>query len=299
MAMFHIAMRTTKTANLLILAVITCQFASAQKERRTFDSMQASLKPHKIVTYKTVGERELTLHIFQAEGFRTSDSRPAFVAIHGGGWVGGTPQRFYPYANALVDKGYVGFSVEYSLFDAKKGITVFDCVKDGRAAIRYIRTHAKELGIDPNRIAVSGGSAGGHVAAGTALFDGIDHADDDLSVSCRPDALILLFPVIDTSAKGYGMNRIGEKWAEISPVDRVKAGASPTLVFHGDADKTTPYAGSKLFTDKMKEAGNVCELVTHPGGGHGHINSDMKLFDDAMLRIAAFLTANMVGGAEK
>jgi acetyl esterase/lipase len=172
-------------------------------------------------------------------------------------------------------------------------------VKDGRAAVRHIRAHAKELGIDPTRIAVSGGSAGGHVAAGTALFDGIDHADEDLSVSCRPDALILLFPVIDTSAKGYGMNKIGEKWKEISPVDQVKAGAPPTLVFHGNADKTTPYAGSKLFTEKMKEAGNVCELVTNNGGGHGHINNDMELFDDAISRTEAFLSANMGGGTEK
>lgn len=71
------------------------------------------------------------------------------------------------------------------------------------------------------------------------------------------------------------------------------------MVFHGDADKTTPYAGSKPFTERMKEAGNVCELVSHPGGGHGHINNDMKLFDDAMRRTEAFLSANMGGGEKK
>jgi acetyl esterase len=292
-------MKTFKAAALFTLLAISCHTASAQDKKRSFDSMQAALKPDKILTYKKIGDRELTLHFFLPEGFKASDSRPAFVAIHGGGWVGGTPQRFYPYANALVEKGYVGISVEYRLFDAKKGITVFDCVKDGRAAVRYIRANAKGLGIDPKRIAVSGGSAGGHVAAGTALFDGVDHADEDLSVSCRPDALILLFPVIDTSAKGYGMKKIGEKWAEISPVDQVKAGAPPTLVFHGDADKTTPYAGSKLFTEKMKEDGNICELVTNPGGGHGHINNDMKLFDDAIRRTEAFLAAHLDGGEEK
>jgi dipeptidyl aminopeptidase/acylaminoacyl peptidase len=82
-------------------------------------------------------------------------------------------------------------------------------------------------------------------------------------------------------------------------VDQVKAGAPPTLIFHGDADKTTPYAGSKLFTEKMKEAGNTCELVTNPGGGHGHINNDMKLFDDAIRKTEAFLAAQMGGGAGK
>ncbi len=282
-----------KAKTLIALAVMFCQSALAQEAPRSFSSMQKSLQPDKIITYKTIGDRELTLHLFFPEGFKAPDSRPAFVAIHGGGCVSGTPRRFYPYANALVEKGYVGISVEYRLVDAKKGITVFDCVKDGRAAIRYIRANAKEFGIDPNRVAVCGGSAGGHVAAGTALFEGIDHADEDTSVSCRPDALVLLFPVIDTSAKGYGMKRLGKEWARISPVEQIKAGAPPTLIFHGDADKTTPYAGAKLFTERMHEAGNVCELITHPGGGHGHINNDMKLFDDAIRRTEAFLEKHL------
>jgi acetyl esterase len=263
-------------------------------KKRGIESLQESLKPDRIVTYRKVGDRELTLHIFQPEGFQASGKAPVFVAIHGGGWVGGTPSRFYPYAHALVAKGYVGISVEYRLAN-EKGLTVFDCVKDGRAAIRYIRAHAAELGIDPARIAVCGGSAGAHVAAGAALFDGIDHEGENLAVSCRPDALILYFPVIDTSNKGYGNAKIGKDWETISPVDRVKPGAPPTLVFHGDADKTTPYAGSVRFTEEMAKAGNVCELVTQPGGGHGHLNADIKLFDAAMARTAEFLAAHLKG----
>ena len=86
---------------------------------------------------------------------------------------------------------------------------MFDCVKDGRAAIRYIRANAKSMGIDPDRIAVGGGSAGGHVALGTALFNDFDHADEDLKVSCKPNALILLYAVLDTSKDGYGTAAIG------------------------------------------------------------------------------------------
>ena len=282
-----------KIIRLLALAVLSLQCASAQEGKRSYATMKASLQPDEIITYKKVGGRELTLHVFHPEGFKASDQRPAFVAIHGGGWTSGTPSHFYPYAHALVGKGYVGISVEYRLINAKAGTTVFDCVKDGRAALRYIRANAKHLGIDPKRIAAAGGSAGAHVAAGTALFDGIDHADEDLSVSCRPDALVLLFPVIDTSEKGYGQKKIGKDWAKISPVDHVKAGAPPTIIFHGDADKTTPYAGAKLFTERMHEAGNVCELITHPGGGHGYINNDMALFDDAMVKTAAFLSEHL------
>lgn len=282
-----------KAVILIALGALLCQFTVAQEGKRNFASMRKSLQPNKIITYKQVDDRELTLHLFYPEGYKTSDSRAAFVAIHGGGWVSGTPRRFYPYANGLVDKGYLGISVEYRLVNAKNGITVFDCVKDGRAAIRYIRANAKDLGIGPEKIAVAGGSAGGHVAAGTALFDGIDHADEDLSISCRPDALVLLFPVIDTSQKGFGMKRIGANWAKVSPVDQVKADAPPTLIFHGDADKTTPYAGAQLFTKRMQAAGNVCELVTHPGGEHSHINNDMKLFDDAMMKTGKFLAEHL------
>lgn len=283
-----------KTAWILMAAFGLASVTAVAREpaKRTFESIQESLEPDRIITYKTIGDRELALHIFVPEGFDPSGKAPAFVAIHGGGWTGGTPRRFYPYAHALVDKGYVGISVEYRLAN-RKAVTVFDCVKDGRAAIRYIRAHAAGLGIDPERIAVCGGSAGAHVAAGTALFDGIDHEGEDPDASCRPDALILYFPVIDTSEKGYGNGKIGEGWKTISPVDQVKAGAPPTLVFHGDADTTTPYAGSVLFTERMKKAGNVCELVTQAGGGHGHLNQNMALFDAAISKTAEFLAVNL------
>ena len=140
------------------------------------------------------------------------------MVIHGGGWRSGTPRRFYPYAASLLDQGYIGVSVEYRLLGKPAGTTVFECVKDGRAAVRYVRVHAEELGIDPKKITVGGGSAGAHVAAGAALFDEFDHADEDLSVSCRPDALVLLFGVLDTSPAGYGNKVVGENWRQISPV---------------------------------------------------------------------------------
>ena len=264
---------------------------SGEPAARSFASMQKTLKPDTIITYKKIGDRELTLHIFHPEHFTASDRRPAFVAIHGGGWRNGTPQRFYPYAHALVDRGYVGISVEYRLI-AQKGVTVFDCVKDGRAAIRYIRANAKNLGIDPSRIAVSGGSAGGHVAAGTALFTEFDHEDEDTDVSCRPDALMLLFPVIDTSKAGYGNGRIGEGWESISPVHRVAANAPPTLIFHGTGDTVTPHSGAVEFEKRMKAAGNICELISE-AGGHGHINQNMTLFDTAIEKTAGFLEEHM------
>ena len=260
---------------------------------RSFGSMQKSLEPSKVLTYKTVGPRKLNLHLFHPEGFQASDQRPAYVVFHGGGWRSGSPRRFYPYAASLVPDGFVGISAEYRL--TGRATTVFDCVKDGRAAIRYIRRHAKDLGIDPEQITVGGGSAGGHVALGTALFDTVEHADEDLGVSCKPNALVLLFSVLDTSPEGYGNKVIGAEWRTISPLHQIRPKMPPTLIFHGDKDSVAPYPTIMAFYKKMRDSKNVCELVLERGGVHGHINNDMKLFDDAANRTKAFLSKQQLG----
>ena len=258
-----------------------------QSDRAFFGKLQKKYKPSKILIYKEVDGRKLELHVFNPEGFKSTDKRPVFVAIHGGGWVGGTPQRFYPYANWFVDKGFVGISVQYRLI--KKGKSnVFDCVKDGREALRYIRANATKLGIDPQKIVVSGGSAGGHVASGTALFN-FDHKDEDLKVSCEPNAMVLLFPVIDTSKQGYGNGKIGKEWKSLSPAHNVTDKTPPTLIFHGAKDNVTPLAGAKIYKKEMDAKGKKCELVIDPNGKHGHLNSNKKLFDDARTKTLEFL----------
>ena len=265
-----------------------------ERPKRTFASLQQELQPDKIVTYKKIGDRELTLHFFHPEGFKATDKRPAFVAIHGGGWRSGTPRRFYPYAQALVPRGYVGVSVEYRL-TTSEGVTVHDCVKDARAAIRYLRAHAAEIGIDPEKISVGGGSAGAHLALGTALFDGVDHEGEDLSVSCRPDAVVPYFAVLDVSPKGYGNKLVGPDWKTVCPLQRIRPGMPPTLIFHGDQDKVAPMPILEAFVEKMKASGNTCELVLEKGGKHGHLNADMKLFDVATERVASFLGKQGLG----
>ena len=262
---------------------------------RTFEWMQETLEPARIIPYRKEAGRELSLHVFQPDGFKAGDRRPAHVVIHGGGWRNGDPRRFYPYANSLVSEGYVGISVGYRLVGNPEGTTVFDCVKDARAAIRFVRANASDLGVDPNRITVGGGSAGAHLALGTALFDELDHADQDLSVPCRPDALVLLFAVLDTSPAGYGNQLIGEEWRSISPRHQIRAGMPPTLVFHGDKDRVASEAILNDFCERMRAKGNVCELVLEKGGVHGHINRDIDLFDDAARRTASFLKKRELG----
>jgi acetyl esterase/lipase len=251
--------------------------------------LAAKLEPTRVVVYKKVGDRELHLNVFEPDGFQPSDRRACFLTIHGGGWTGLEPRRQYPFAAHFAKLGMVGIAIEYRLFKRGSGTTVFDCVRDSRSAMRYVRAHATDFGIDPEKIVVNGGSAGGHLAAGTALFDGVDQEGEDTSVSCMPNALVLFFPVIDTSAEGYGNAKIGSRWRELSPLHRVRPGVPPTIIFHGTGDTVTPFKGAQAFHDAMLAAGNRCELVPTARAAHGYLMREKKLYDEAVERTEAFL----------
>ncbi|HEY1108877.1 MAG TPA: alpha/beta hydrolase, partial [Opitutaceae bacterium] len=163
------------------------------------------------------------------------------------------------------------------------------CVQDGRSALRYVRAHAADLGIDPAKIVANGGSAGGHVAVATAMFPQFDDPKEDQKISAVPNALVLYFPVIDTSKEGYGQAKIGERWRELSPAHNVRAGLPPTLVFHGTGDTVTPFKGAELFLAEMKKAGNRCELDVHPGGAHGYLMTTRELYEDTLAKTSKFL----------
>jgi acetyl esterase/lipase len=242
------------------------------------------------IVYKKIGDRELRLFFFEPQGWKPADHRPCFIGIHGGGWTSGAPRSMYPFVTHCVEQGMVGISVEYRLYKAGTDVSVFECVKDARSAVRYVRAHATELGVDPQKIVVSGASAGGHLAVATALLP-FDEAGEDTGVSCVPEALVLLSPVIDTSKEGYGNAKAGERWQELSPVHQVHAGLPPTIVFHGTGDATTPYAGAQRFNEATHTAGNRCELVTVEGAPHTYMFKDATLHADTLRQMDAFLTS--------
>ncbi len=187
----------------LVAAKTSTKVAAAPQTVYT-STLTKDIKPTRTVVYKKVGDRELNLEIFDPAGLKPGDKRACFVAIHGGGWTSGSPRSMYAFTDHCAKLGMVAISVQYRLYKAKTPVTVFECVKDARAALRYVHAHAVELGIDPHKIIANGASAGGHLAAATAMFDGVDHADENLQISCHPDALVLFSPVIDTSSEGYG-----------------------------------------------------------------------------------------------
>ena len=274
--------------HLLFLGFIFSQVMNAQP-KRPLDAVADKLEPTQKIVYKTVGDRSLNLHVFNPKDHHSSDTRAAYITFHGGGWVNRDARYFYPFADHFTKKGFVGICVEYRLHNKDTGVSVFDCVKDARTAVRYVRSHAAELGIDPNKIIVSGGSAGAHLAAGTALFNDVNETNDDLSISPSPNVLVLYYPVIDTSVDGYGNEKIGNQWKALSPVDNVREHLPPTLVLHGTTDTVTPYAGAKGFEQEMLKTGNQCQLISHDGGVHGYFIFDLELFQQAMKQTEVFL----------
>lgn len=233
------------------------------------------LAPTRVLIYKTTvnaaGEKvELKLNVFEPPGHKASDKTPVIAFFFGGGWNDGSPTNFFAHSAYFASRGMVAVVPDYRVKNRQK-TTPFESVADGKSALRFLRANAATLGIDPKRIVAAGSSAGGHVAACTALIPGLDESGEDPKISSRPDALVLYNPVIDTSEIGYGNARLGARWQEISPQHHVRAGLPPTILFHGDADKTVPYANAVAFEKAMREAGNRCELVTLPGVGHGFV----------------------------
>ena len=103
----------------------------------------------------------------------------------------------------------------------------------------------RATGIEPNRIAVGGGSAGGHIAAATGDIEELNEKGEDTTVSAKPNAMLLFNPVYDNGPGGYGYKKFGDRYAEISPMHNIKPGTPPTIVFLGTADKLIPVKTAK------------------------------------------------------
>jgi len=225
--------------------------------------------------YKTRGLKRLELTVFQPADRATDKILPAIVFFHGGGLRERRIWEFRPLSKYLVDSGMVAIVATYTV--KHHGRTIYESISDAKSAIRWVRKHADEFGIDVNLLAAGGGSAGGYLAACAALIKEYDEPHEDLRISSVPNALVLFSPRlvisgIDSLTKKELRYNKGRKLEDISPVHNVFQGAPPTIVFQGTADSNVAMQEAQWFCEEMDKYGNSCEVVLYEGREHGFHN---------------------------
>ncbi|MGC1481238.1 MAG: alpha/beta hydrolase [Chthoniobacterales bacterium] len=224
-----------------------------------------------VYVYAERPQDPLELAVYRPPGME-GERLPAVLLFHGGGWKRGQWRSIGQQCQVLAENGIVGISAGYRL-TSQDGVTPADCVQDAKTAMRWVKEHADELEIDPERIAAGGGSAGGHLALSLMTAPEIDEATADKSVSLRPEALVLLNPVLDTGPGGYANEQVSEYWEDFSPRHNLVAGMPPTLMMFGDQDQVTPLEVVEGFAAESRELGNEVEVIIYPGQPHGFFNS--------------------------
>ena len=188
----------------------------------------------------------------------------------------------------------------------KAASIVFFFGGDAKSAIRWVRTNARKIGIDPNRIVASGGSAGGHLAAATGTIPIHDEEGENLKISSVPNAMILFNPgLILAPIKEFDISnswpanrtsnlkeRIGVEPKSFSPYHFVNENTPPTIIFHGTKDKTIPHESVEFFDLRMKKFNNKSNVYLYDGEEHGFFNYGRKNqgpFNDTMSKAEKFL----------
>lgn len=223
------------------------------------------------VLFKQIDSTNLFMEVYQPKTIDTAKKYPAMVFFFGGGWNGGSIEQFEPHAKYFSERGLVCFLVDYRVAKRQQ-TTPFESLKDAKSSIRFIRENAEKFHIDTSKIVAAGGSAGGHLAAATAIIEGYNENSDNMSISCIPNALVLFNPVIDNGPGGYGYERIGENYKSFSPLHNIKTGVPPTILFLGTNDQLIPVETAKYYQIIMEIVKSRCDLHLYEGQEHGFFN---------------------------
>ena len=292
-------------AFVILLPAFGQEKKSKKKSPADLDAAEiGSQKPMgEVHVYKTVEGRALKLYVIRPAEWKATDKRPAIVFFHGGGWMigKGQPSQFNYQGKYLATRGMVAIQPQYRLIADNRKEAPLEACQDAKSAMRWVRSHAAELGIDPARIAAGGGSAGGHLAAFVGMVEGTDDPQDDLKVSCRPAAMVLYNPALlhgdtlsdntsDKKKRGV-MSKLVEAYEQISPFVSVSSDDPPGIILVGSEDKVIPQDALISFQQKCKAAGVRMDAVVYPGEGHSFFGLKRSLdrFYDTTLEMDKFL----------
>ena len=282
----------------LIISLSFILSASLTQGAQTYPPKINSDSAH---TYKSVEGHDLKIWVFNPT-ITSKTNAPAMLFFFGGGWNSGSPTQFVKYCELLSKRGMVGIVADYRV-KSRQGVQAKTCVEDALDALRYITKNATTLEIDPMRIGVGGGSAGGHLAASLGTIHASDPAAPRAMALFNP-ATILAPISDDLSDVALGelekMNalyqakeehlraRIGLEPIELSPFHHVASNSPPAIIFHGKNDKTVPYESAKLFASQLRKNGVFVDLKTYEGAGHGFFNRE-PYFSQTAEELEAFL----------
>ena len=284
-----------------IRLIISLSFILSASLTQGAQSYPPKISSDSVHTYKSVEGHDLKIWVFNPT-ITPEKNAPAILFFFGGGWNSGSPTHFVKYCERLSERGMVGIVADYRV-KSRQGVQAKTCVEDALDALRYITENATTLEIDPMRIGVGGGSAGGHLAASLGTIHASDPAAPKVMALFNPATV--LAPIADNfsdaplgelekmnalyQAKEEHLRaRIGLEPIELSPFHHVASNSPPAIIFHGTNDKTVPYESAKLFASQLRKNGVFVDLKTYEGAGHGFFNRE-PYFSQTAEELEAFL----------
>lgn len=248
--------------NLITEFNILCTNTAYKKEINAYYQKEIKKRNnHPIKTYKTIDGFKLDAHIFKPKDINPNEKRAGILCFHGGSFSMGKPDWHCHYDY----NRFVQISFEYRTYD-RYGTMPFAAFEDAKSAIRWVRENADELQIDPDKIIVTGNSAGATMTYVAALYEGLDNPGENLNISSKPNAIILNAAGYDQTDK-FSPLKDKSGLAKISGINIVKPNAPPCLVIHGSRDRI-PISEAEEFVKRMRVAGNLCEFEILEGAGH-------------------------------
>jgi acetyl esterase/lipase len=233
------------------------------------------LKDAATYVYQERPQGDVQAHVFfpMKQG---TEPAPVVVFFHGGFWDTPTPTQFVPHCLHFANRGAVTVAAETRTL-ARHGTGPVEAIEDARDLIRWLRFNADTFNLDPNRVII-GGAAGGAFLALLAtmpklkmmpLVDGLD---------CRPQALLLFSTLVNTAVKCQASERFSDSRSatRLSPSKLIRRKLPPMLLFHGKADRVTPFSEVERFTRKLRFWGNKCQLMDFERADHSFFNFNVS-----------------------